>query len=193
MLRHSLRVLSVAAVAAFTLGPAPAAAVTLVSDCGDLDKAGETYILVGNIVANPVTDSICLRVRADRITVDLAGHTVTGPGSSSDSAGVSDMSQPRASTVVKNGTVERFGFGIFFSQSSRSTVRGTTASDNTNGIVVGPDSLLKDCTVQRNLNNGIEIGDRGRSRIAWWATPSRGRGWTATAAMASLAGGSACW
>lgn len=72
MLRQWLRILAVAAVA---LGsPALAAAVTQVNACGALTKAGETYILTGDLTAG----TVCFRVLADRITLDLAGHTITG-------------------------------------------------------------------------------------------------------------------
>ena len=154
----SLRTLAVAAIAASMLGPTPAAAVTLVSACRDLDKAGETYILSGNIVANTPA-SVCFRLLADRVTLDLAGHTLMGLGRAADSAGISDMGQPRTSTVVKNGSIEEFGFGISLGRSTRSTVRGVTASDNLTGMIIGPNSLVKDCVAQRNLEYGIAARD----------------------------------
>ena len=104
MLKSSLRGLALAAVAACTLGPVPAAAVTQVSACRPLGKAGETYVLTANITA----PGDCFTILADRITLDLAGHTVTGPGSAT---GVSDGIAARTSTVVKNGSVPGFGIG----------------------------------------------------------------------------------
>jgi hypothetical protein len=41
-------------------------------------------------------------------------------------------------------------------------VRNVTVVENTDGIELGPDSLVKDCTAQRNFQNGIELGDRGQ-------------------------------
>jgi parallel beta-helix repeat protein len=156
MLRQSLRGLAVAAVAAVALGsPAPAAAVTPVSACTDLTKAGETYILTTDISSGPV----CFLVLADRITLDLAGHTITGPSTTLGSVGIWENNVPRTSTVVKNGRVTNFAFGIYLNFSSRSTIRGVTTSDNRVGMVIGPSSLVKDCTVQRNLQSGIVTGD----------------------------------
>jgi hypothetical protein len=151
MLRHSLRTLAVAAVAAFILGPAPAAAVTPVSACQPLNKAGETYVLTADITAS----SDCFLIQADRITLDLAGKTITGSGSIGVGVGfVGNFTL----TVVKNGSIVNFFVGIFL-PGPRNTVRGVTASDNGGGMLIGPSSLVKDCVVQRNGNNGIITGD----------------------------------
>ena len=153
MVRASLRNLAIATAAACTLGPVPAAAVTLVDSCRTLDKAGETYILTTNITASET----CLLVLADRITVDLAGHTIAG--SSKPHAGVSDNFQPRTGTLVKNGSIEGFDVAINLASSVRSTVRTVTASDNNNGLLLGQTSLVKDCIVQRVGGVGISVGD----------------------------------
>jgi parallel beta-helix repeat protein len=151
MVRVPLRTLALAAVAAFALTPAPAAAVTPVSACQTLNKAGETYVLTADITAS----SDCFLIEADRITLDLGGHTITGPGSGS-SVGVWDPN-PHTLTVVKNGTITGFLVAIDFQHGTRSTVRAITASDNLVGIQLGQGSLVKDCIVQRNEMNGINI------------------------------------
>jgi hypothetical protein len=157
MLRHSLRVLAVAAVAAFALSPSPAAAVTLVNSCRDLDKAGETYILTADINAT----GTCFVVLADRITLDLAGYTVTGSGS--PSSGIWDNGGARTSTVVKNGSIKGFRLdAISLGTSTRSTIRAVTASENGLGMIIGPASLVKECIVQRNGGHAIIIGDGGQ-------------------------------
>ena len=56
---------------------------------------------------------------------------------------------------MKNGSIVNFFFGIFL-PGPRNTIRNVTASDNAVGIGVGPNSLVKDCTVQRNRNGGIQ-------------------------------------
>jgi hypothetical protein len=157
MLRQSLRGLGVAAIAVVAVGgPAPAAAVTPVAACADLTKAGETYVLTADISSGP--DLACFRVLADRITLDLAGHTITGPGTGgpgTTSVAIHDSNGTRTWTVVKNGSVTNFEGGIVLNFSSRSTIRGVTTSDNGDGMLIGPTSLVKDCIVQRNLRNGI--------------------------------------
>jgi hypothetical protein len=158
MVRQSLRALPIGAVAllsALTLAPAPAAAVTPLTDCADLTKAGETYVLTADITT---TDLSCFLVLADRITIDLAGHTVTGP-TGAGSVAIWDNDGARILTVVKNGNIRNFGFGIFLSASTRNTVRSVDTSDNGLGMVIGSSSLVKDCTVQRNTNGGIQTGN----------------------------------
>jgi hypothetical protein len=81
-----------------------------VNACQPLDTAGETYVVTADItVLEP--DGTCFPVLADRITVDLGGHTLTGP-STTLSKGISDDAVARTSTVVKNGTIQRFGRAI---------------------------------------------------------------------------------
>ena len=94
---------------------------------------------------------------ADRITLDLAGHTITG--TVGGSIGVWDFNAARTSTVVKNGSVTNFFTGIDLGDSIRSTVRAVTASDSVFGMLIGPTSLVKDCVVQRNGSHGILTGD----------------------------------
>ena len=156
MVTLSLRGLAVAAVAAFALGPAPAAAVTPLTDCADLTKAGETYVLTADITT---TSSVCFIIRADRITLDLGGHIVTGPTTAGSTVGILETFDARISTVVKNGSIRNFGHGIYLANSTRNTVRSVTTSDNFRGMAIGPNSLVKDCTVQRNTSHGIVTGD----------------------------------
>lgn len=92
MIRGSLRGLAVAAVAAFALVAAPAGAVTPVSDCRGLDRAGETYVLTADISASM---DPCFFVDADRIAFDLNGHTITGPMTSA--SGTAARPAPRRS------------------------------------------------------------------------------------------------
>jgi hypothetical protein len=129
-----------------------------VSVCGNLNLPGETYVLTDNI---STTDLACFRIQADRITLDLREFTITGPGASvTGSVGIWEDGAARLNTVVKNGKVEHFNFGIFLKSSTRSTVRAITASDNQVGIAIGDNSLVKTCTVQRNSHVGIDAGNR---------------------------------
>jgi Right handed beta helix region len=157
MVKASLRTLAPAALAVCALAPVPAAAVTPVSACQPLDKAGETYVLTADITAA----GFCFIVRADRITLDLAGHTITGAGPLEVGIGVWDEGVARSSTVVKNGSITAFNHGIDLEVSSRSTVRAVTASDTARGMILGQSSLVKDCVVPRN-GVGVVVGDRSQ-------------------------------
>jgi len=159
MVRQSLRALPLGAVvllSTLTLAPARAAAVTPLTDCADLTKAGETYVVTADSI--DTTNLVCFRVLADRITIDLAGRTITGAGAI-QSVAIWDTGVARISTVVKNGNIRNFGFGIFLSASTRNTVRSVDTSDNGTGMTIGNTSLVKDCTVQRNVSHGIVAGN----------------------------------
>ena len=154
MLRQSIQGLAVAAVATCALGPAPAAAVTPVSACGVLNKAGETYVLTQDLASN--NSSGCLRVNeTDRVTIDLAGHTIT-PGSD-DTEGIRVIRSQ--SVVIKNGTVAGLRDGISFNISPRGTIRNVTVTGADTGIAIingSSGALVKDCTVQ-DSNRGIFV------------------------------------
>ena len=160
-MRHSLQGLVIAAVAAFALDPGPAAAVTQLNSCADLTTAGETYVLTANVSDSPSGRGACFRILADRITLDLGGHTVTGLGTDGGVC-VWDGGGSRVNTVIRNGVLTDCGWGTLLRVSTRTTVRNITAVHNFNGIEIGSDSLVKDCVAQRNLNNGIQSGDRGQ-------------------------------
>lgn len=157
MLGHVLRSCAIAAVAAAALVPVPAAAVTPVTGCRTLDKAGETYVLTADVTS--ATGS-CFQVIAARITLDLGGHTVSGGPESAQ--GVEALNSPVL--VVKNGTIQNFpnGAGIQLQNSPRSTVRNVVIADNYEGIVTfegAGGSLFKDCTIRGNDTFGIRLTD----------------------------------
>jgi hypothetical protein len=79
------------------------------------------------------------------------------PGTTS--VGIFDRNGTRTLTVVKHGIVTNFDIGIVLNSSSRNTIRGVTTSDNGDGMLIGPTSLVKDCIVQGNLQHGIVTGD----------------------------------
>ena len=161
MLKHAIRGLPILILATASLCSAPRAeAVVRVAACGDLTKARETYLVTQDLTS----DGVCFLVKAEGITIDLGGHTLSGgPHNDQDGRAVSDGNIARPSLTVKNGRVEGFTFGIYLLVSPRATLRNLIVVDNKfTGIVVGPNALVKDCTVQRNGNDGINIGDSGQ-------------------------------
>lgn len=157
MLRHLLRGIAVTAVAASALVPVPAAAVTQITSCRTLDKAGETYVLTANIGS---ATGACFTVRAPRITLDLAGHTVSGGPESAQ--GIEALNSQQL--VVKNGTIQNFvnAAGIQLQSSPRSTIRNVVVADSYEGIVTfegAGGSLFKDCTIRGNQTFGIRLTD----------------------------------
>lgn len=124
-----------------------------VNGCRTLDKAGETYIVTADIGA----EDDCLVVTADRITIDLGGHTITGPDGNRAVLGAGVTL-----TVVKNGTISAFQTAIDLQTSSRSTIRNVTIAHNGRAIRGGPNTLVKDCTVRFSGDPAIDLGDGGQ-------------------------------
>jgi hypothetical protein len=158
-----LRGLTVAAfVALGTMICVASAGAAPLSTCGTLKTLGGTYLLTWNLTSCET----CLMVANDRITIDLAGHTISRPPDCVGdviTAGVTDGGVPRQGTTVKNGTIMGFDFGVFLLFSSRNLIRNLTSSSNSvDGILVGDRSLVKDSVIEDNGDNGILIGDFGQ-------------------------------
>lgn len=142
-----LAAVTLALAAALTWLPAAhAAGVVNIDSCQILSIPNTTYKLTQDITAC----GTCFVVAGDRITVDLQGHSLiwTCPG-----AGITDNGLPISLTVVKNGAIGGFGFGIGLS-GTRASVIGVEANGNLfAGIVVfGTGSLVKSSVAR---NNGL--------------------------------------
>lgn len=121
----SIRIATVAAVAAAFLAPAQAASAAEL--CGAVITAPGTTITL-------TEDLHCsdrgIVVRGDHVTIDLAGHTIFGrPGSSADPvlgvpAGV--MLYYATNTVITGGTITGFSRGITAAHSTSTRVRDVT-------------------------------------------------------------------
>jgi hypothetical protein len=138
-----------------------AGAVTRTESCGELSTFGETYILTSDLTL--ASCETCFVVANDRITIDLGGHTISGPctdvaGAGPFSAGVTDGGTTRQGTTVKNGKITGFEGGINLGSSTRTVIRNLEVSKNAaNGLVLGAQSLVKGCTVESNGQDGINI------------------------------------
>ena len=151
---------------------ASAGAATLITSCATLDTFGATYVLTADLTpdcatclgltGNPTPDcGTCLVVANDRITIDLAGHTISG--SCGGGAGVTDDGTSRQGTTIKNGTITGFDVGVFLGSSTRNLIRNLKSSTNSAaGIIVGERSLVKGCVIEDNGGYGIIIGEFGQ-------------------------------
>jgi len=129
---------------------------TAISSCTALGTFGATYVLAGDLTSC----GTCLVVANDRITIDLAGHTISG---SCGGAGVTDGGTPRHRTTVKNGAISGFEVGVSLGSSIRTLIRNLESSANSaDGILAGAHSLVKGCVIEDNGENGIIIGDFGQ-------------------------------
>jgi len=95
-------------------------------------------------------------VDADNITIDLNGHTITGP-SSGFNIGVSI--DRHNGVTVKNGTITGFAFGIILTVVEDNHIKGINITSNTEeGIFLGFGSInneFEHINVTRTTGNGI--------------------------------------
>ena len=102
-----------------------AAAVIPLAACGVLDQTGETYNVTADLHAS---GGDCLVVGANRITINLQGHSIIQDQPTPFGAGITDGGIARDVVVVRNGSITGFVFGIELDSSTRTEVRNVTAS-----------------------------------------------------------------
>jgi len=145
-------------------------AVKLTS-CTTISKAG-TYILGVNI--NRTGD--CFKIQADLVILDLDGLSLTGKGSG---AGITANGNNVQGVVIRNGMITNFAEGINLSNASSaqiedmvltkqsgkniqvgsaSTVKDTTMTGGTDGIVAGDGCALHANNITDVSNDGIRVG-----------------------------------
>lgn len=133
-------------------------------DCGDVITTDTT--LTGDI--GPCGNEHGLVVAADGVTLDLAGHTITGDPEAREGGSKAGILVRRATGVtVTGGTVERFDAGVAVMFGGENTVRKMNLRDNVSFQVVtghqsqldevdpneGPHCLFGDGIVTFNSNN----------------------------------------
>ena len=97
-------------------------------------------------------------------------------------AGVTDGGTPRQGTTVKNGTITGFAVGVFLASSTRNLIRNLESSANSaDGILAGAHSLVKDCVIEDNGENGSIIEDFGQVQGCTINGMSPARGMVASA------------
>ena len=142
-----------------------AAAAVSIAACGILDTFGQTYNATADLQA---CGGDCLVVANDRITINLQGHSITQTCPTPFGAGVTDGGIARDLTVVKNGAIIGFVFGIELDTSIRSEVRNIGVAENgLDGILVGNRSLVRGCEAVSNGFGSILGGDgvRGKDNV----------------------------
>jgi hypothetical protein len=88
-----------------------------------------------------------ITVNADHVTLDLMGFVLGGPP-----AGFTDGINITTNNVeVRNGTVRGWFHGVY-SSGSGSRAIGVRAVENTSGIILGSDALIKGCTASPGIS-----------------------------------------
>ena len=129
----------------------PVPLATPVSACGTLAAPGGRYVLAADLKQS---SGPCLVITAPRVTLDLAGHTLTGPWQ--------DLTGP---VIVAPGWATTTGILVASSAANatvQSTVPGGAVAGFENGIedladdavIAGPDLLVED-----NVEAGVWVRD----------------------------------
>jgi parallel beta-helix repeat protein len=152
------------AVAALALGAWSPWASAATLQCGDTVK--QNTVLDSDIVCtNP--DDIGLVIGADNITLQLAHHTIQGPGLATPggSIGITDDGLTHTNVAIRGGTVTGFDTGIYV-QASNSAVKGMTLTSFNNGIFfVGDDNYMFHNSMSSAATLAMDI--EGRNNYLW--------------------------
>ena len=124
-----------------------------ISACQTLSSPNTVYKLTTDLQSC----ATCFVITADRITLDLQGHSVTSScGQTNDG-----IRGSRDLTVIKNGTVQGYKNAISLG-GPRTSLLGVAVRDSDIGMnLTGPKTLVKSCEASGNFL-GIVVGDRGQ-------------------------------
>lgn len=126
----------------------------------DITAPGSYYL-----TTNLTSSSYGIRVGSDRVTVDLAGYSISGSDASSTFGVHIDgaLSFPRRYVVVKNGMISSFQIGVYGEYVEGCCLEDLTiASNTTRGIWIhGSGNRVEDCTIAYNDDHGIYLSPAG--------------------------------
>jgi len=102
-----------------------------IEKCRTIDKPG-SYKLVNNLTFTS-TDGTCLLITADCVTIDLAGFTITGPGTNlilgtTTAIATQSSSSNLQGIAVRNGSISNFTDGVELSSADGSIVEALRVS-----------------------------------------------------------------
>jgi len=111
------------------------------------------YILTTNIVVSD-PNVYGIQINADDVTLDLNGHTITGPGEVNGPKSIGIYASDKNNIAVMNGTVEKFFQGLNLCCAYH-LVKEINADHNVSDGIIIDSSTLANCTANNNGSNGI--------------------------------------
>jgi parallel beta-helix repeat protein len=117
--------------------------------CGDIIKSN--IKLSSNLYCN--SDGLIIKDQSD-LTIDLNGHTISGPGEKSSKVGIL-IGQSNNVEVIGNGAIKNFQAGILNIQSKNIKIVNTTFTGNELGIF---NTEASEAEINNNSFNSNSIG-----------------------------------
>ena len=151
---------------------------TVIGECGYAIEEPGTYLLEGSITG---TESKCVEIKSDNVTIDCQNNTITGAGTygiyamdytnltvvnckiSDKSFGILVVaSSPVTATVSNNATSSNTFTGIYLYQHENSTITNNTINNNgQTGLQLNniSNSTIKFNTINENTQTGIALSN----------------------------------
>ncbi len=130
--------------------------LTTLQETGSFCGCGETMMSDVTLTRNLNCTGAGITIGADDITLDCAGHTITGTGNNGD--GISSYGS--TNITIKNCTVVNWYNGIAVGSVSQSNIFNNTAEYNNYGIEVyqaSHDNIIENNTLNQNSNTGVSL------------------------------------
>lgn len=135
-----------------------ASAAVIVSNCMIIDKPG-SYILLTNIKAAPTSlknpGPACILIFADFVTLDLQGHTITGPGTGFGIYSTLGIAHYPVATRISNGSITGFDRAIALEGDAHTAENVRVAGNNVGLTVDGLGIKVRAVQASRNTTAGI--------------------------------------
>ncbi|HET7324806.1 MAG TPA: right-handed parallel beta-helix repeat-containing protein [Halococcus sp.] len=157
-------VLIIVLVAAASVGVASAqrSRNTTIDSCTTIDTPGR-YVLTQDIRSTiSGANEGCIEITASNVTLDGAGHTLTGSGSG-HGVEVDGSKHTLRNVTVKRLQASNWSVGIFYLSATNGTIRGTITNNNTEGIALGQ-STGNELVKNTAYDNAIGIALGGESQ-----------------------------
>ncbi|QLD90314.1 right-handed parallel beta-helix repeat-containing protein [Natronomonas salina] len=144
-------------------GVASADSHRTVDSCTTINESG-TYTLASDVETSET--GACFDVQAYPVTIDGDGHTISGPGSDTDSSGVSLAGGSSDDFTLQDATVDGFGTGVdaTYGPSGQIVLQSVTATGNDVGVdadYVAADIQISESRVDGNAEVGFTAASSG--------------------------------
>lgn len=151
---------AVIGLAAATVAIAPASADSV--ECGD--EISVDTVLTADLTCGPGDG---LEIVADGVTLDLGGHTITGPGAYGAGAAAGVRVTQRTGVTVMHGTITGYQTGVVLNESRDGHVTRLTVHHNDQGIILagGSGHVVDKNVAADNGRDAIKLGLSSGNRV----------------------------